>query len=189
MTVYTRVYSPNGAKAHLAAPGTRVPLCPARGRPPKDGWRGGRDASETAWADALETCQHCQKLAAARDAEAAHATRPEPAAVESPAGPVQPEDRADLVDAGPAGTTPTVQPAEILEPLPGAPADHRALASLVQAPGDSADKQAATGVGFLARWKSALSANRAGQRGDRGRRNRTGRSGEYGPGQNRRSGS
>ena len=178
-----RVCSPHGAVAHLAAPGTKRPLCPVATRP-ADGWQQARAS--------MPVCKHCERIAAARrpvsessqpppdaprpDAagDAAEAPRSlpfpgsgDPAADKQPAG-------GATVQAGapPAGTTAEPVIGEPLEPLPAAGQGQPGL----------------RGAEFLRRWKSALSAGRAGQRGDRGRRARRGRGQDPGPGMHRRGG-
>ena len=187
----TRIYSPGGAVAHLAAPGTARPLCPVATQP-KGGWRGtfGGLAGERERAASLPTCKHCERIAAAAKpvspsspllpsagaaaGDAAEAARSLPfpgsggqAADEQPAGGATAE-----ASAPPAGASEGPMTGEALEPLP--------------VPGQ--DQPALRGPEFLRRWKSALAAGRAGQRGDRGRRARRGRGQDPGPGMHRRGG-
>ena len=177
----TRVCSPHGAVAHLAAPGTRRPLCPVVTRP-ADGWQQARAG--------MPVCKHCERIAAvtapvpssslllpsagvaAGNAAAAAGSLPfpgsgGPAADETPGSGATAEASAPL-----PGTSPGPVTGEPLEPLP--------------VPGQ--DPPALKGPAFLARWRAVRSATAAGQRGDRGRRARRGRGQDPGPGMNRRGG-
>lgn len=181
----TRVYSPNGAVAHLAPPGrVLAPLCPASAKPPRDGWRGTQGPGQRNRAASLPTCKHCERIAAARDTQTrpvapmphagngaqgdAAAARQGPEPREDPAGRAAPETPAGgEVPAGRAGGTGS--------PLAGS--------SLPDGEDPAARRAAQRGV-----WKRLLSAHKAGQLGDRGRRARASRGGEYRPGQNRSGG-
>ena len=179
----TRVCSPHGAVAHLAAPGTRRPLCPVVTRP-DGGWQRARAG--------MPVCKHCERIAAARS--------PVPESSQPPPDAMRPDAAGDAAEAArslpfPGSGDPAADErpgggatAEASAPFPGTSAGPVTGEPLEPLPVPGQDQPALKGAAFLARWRAARRDAKAGQRGDRGRRARRGRGQDPGPGMHRKGG-